>query len=160
MSYTLEMIHVNTKENKFFTDTEESKAGQRFYQETIAQFLESGKMEIHGRSEKRFQRGEGGWQLIRCVSGFTSTDYAEEFFGLIRANTEGNLRDNRRDWHNDQIIFSEVNVLKNSDVVKVVHSCQSAICQEFGNCSTSEKGCEIVHHRETRFKVVYHLHKN
>ena len=159
MSYKLEMIHVNRKENLFLFDTNNvPQRAQEIYNKKVKQFQDEGKLSNYKRDVRRFQRNNGDWQWSRTVSDFTTIEDAVQFFSAIRQNDEDGMREMRRKWHNEHVIFAETNVLdENNDIVKVIHSCQNAICEEFGNCSTSTKGCDIVHHRETRFSVVYHI---
>jgi hypothetical protein len=164
MRYTLEVNHINPRERMFFYDSNTATPAQidEFFKPLLKKHLELGAWgEKNGwelRTRTIIQRPTKEWQNIARIPEFISIKHAQDFFkDLIADGTE--FRRLLRQWHSDNNILNETNILdEDGNIVDVVHACQAHKCLRFGECPTDGTGCNRVPLRDPQQEYpVYHI---
>jgi hypothetical protein len=146
--YKLEFIWINTKENKFFEESDaydKNKAIEFFKYYLVKHNLATTTIdpkdfphEIHFN-----QLPDGSWTKVARVFGFHSPEHVEEYY--LDAAKEGlfGYPEIKRQWQQEHDIAAEVNILDAKDnIVKLLSSCHGNICVKYGSCD-SNLGCNI-----------------
>ena len=148
--YTLEINHINLRENLFFHQTDIVTQEQieelmvPIYRKHHNQGSWAKEITIPVGKFKNFQRPTGEWQYVTCIEGFVSISAAVDFFKDITSDgTE--YRRLRRAWHQENGILNETNILdENGNMVESIHACQAHKCIRFGSCPSQGSGCVTV----------------
>jgi hypothetical protein len=162
--FTLENIHINPKQKLFFHQTgiaTEQQAYEHFnpiIQKHVRQGSWIGGEYWTKKTMSILQLPTGEWQLTTRATNFVSIAAAIEFFkDIVADGTE--YRRLKRQWHQDNGILNETNVLDNSgNIVEVVHACQAHKCIRFGTCPSEASGCATVpEHTHDGIYPIYHV---
>ena len=171
--YILEIVNVNTKEDKFFEDTDTFKQYESFYEDYIEQFDNRFAKDIYKQQLKtqsiRERLIDGTYRRILRKSFFKSQNACEKYIkdfvseGLRwdwdetlqqriwkpEAREEANLARTR--WIIENNIIFEYNVLDSQgNFIKCLNSCARKICMVFGECDP-ENTCENLWQQQGSF---------
>lgn len=159
--YTLELIHINKKENLFFQDTEIVSAEETdAYHEMVRKLHRRGIVDEHLKIQShRLQREDGTWQSVVTMSHFKTIDSAVAYLKTYIGSGFANYRKKKSAWHIEHQIITEDNVLDSTGkIVHVALACQQDICLKFDHCPTVEQGaCDLVATKTEPGKI-YHIH--
>ncbi len=159
--YTLELIHINKKQNLFFQDTEIVSAEETdAYHEMVRKLHRRGIVDEHLTIQShRLQREDGAWQSTVTMSHFKTVDSAVAYLKTYVSSGFTNYRQKKSAWHIEHKIITEDNVLDSTGkIVHVALACQQDICFKFGRCPTVEQGaCDLVASKTEPGKI-YHIH--
>ena len=171
--YILEIVNVNTKEDKFFEDTEIYAKYKDFYSEYIEQFNSRFAKDIYKNQlrmqVKRDHLSDGNYRRIIQKSFFKSQASAEKYIQEFVAEglrwdwdavnkqriwkqdsrEEANLARTR--WIIENGIIFEYNILDSQgNFIKCINSCARKICMVFGECDP-ENSCENLWQQQGSF---------
>ena len=146
--YQLEFIWVNTKENKFFEESEVYDKNKAV--EYMKYYLVKYNLAKTTTDPKDFphrihldQLPDGSWKRVARVFGFRSAQQVEQYY--LDGAKEGRFEypEMKRKWQQEHHVAAEVNILDtDNNVVKLLSSCHGNICIKFGTCESAD-GCHI-----------------
>lgn len=153
--YALQVCHFNHFKNLFFEDVEEqlfwstaSEADKNAVSQLQIDMYHRHHMFYHGGSlswnSSRIQLTNGTWKRISLTCSFTTAKAAENHFKDI-VETVTPLRIARVQWHQENLIQTEANILKveTQELVKSLIDCQNHVCFRFGTCDKNPNACSI-----------------
>lgn len=164
MLYTLEINHINPKENLFFHQTGIATEQQKneMMEPIYKKHRDKGSF-INGNPRytfRNFQRPTGEWQYVTRIDSFVSIADAVEYFkDIVADGTE--FRRLRREWQQENGILNETNILDEfGNIVEVIHACQAHKCIRFGVCPSVGSGCATVpEHTHDGIYPIYHIER-
>lgn len=145
--FKLELIWINTKENKFFESSnsfDPVKHHEFFsYYLTKHKLLDPATGDQYPQELFFKQLADGSYSMVARVSGFRSLEHVEEYY--LDAAKEGKFEypEIKRKWQQEHHIAAEVNILDlDNNIVKLLSSCHGNICVKYGSCD-SNLSCNI-----------------
>lgn len=142
MSYKLEFLSINERENLFYTPTDNS-----LFSTAVDNHLKLGSFEHYPQFiYNKYQAETGEWVKQNIIEGFRSIESAEEFFLDVTDRADHlPVRVYGRAFNiTNNIIAQHAILAEDSTVIKRLHHCGDK-CFRYGDCPPLDtgKGCGI-----------------
>ena len=146
--YKLELIWINTKENKFFEGSEAWDQDRAI--EFNEYYLVKHKVIKPGTDPKDFpyeiyfdHQDDGSWKKVARIFGFSSPEHVKAYYLDGAKEKRFEYPETKRKWQQEHHIAAEVNILdENNNLVELLSSCHGNICVKFGTCDNNDS-CDI-----------------